>query len=77
MKKVLFLCTGNSARSIIAECLLNQIGESRFTAHSAGSKPAGQVNPFTIKVLKNNNIKYRNARVDQLNELMNFCNKLK
>jgi len=59
MKKVLFLCTGNSARSIIAECLLNQIGESRFSAHSAGSKPAGQVNPFTIKVLKNNNIKYR------------------
>ncbi|MDB3872843.1 arsenate reductase ArsC [Pelagibacteraceae bacterium] len=56
MKKVLFLCTGNSARSIISECLMNQMGESQHHAHSAGSKPTGTVNPFSIQVLKKNNI---------------------
>ena len=52
MKKVLFLCTGNSARSIISECLMNQMGEGKYRAHSAGSKPTGTVNPFSIQVLK-------------------------
>ena len=56
MKKVLFLCTGNSVRSIISECLMNQMGEGKYRAHSAGSKPTGTVNPFSIQVLKKNNI---------------------
>jgi arsenate reductase len=57
--RVLFLCTGNSARSQIAETILNRKGRGRFIAESAGSRPAAGVNPYAIEVLREGGIEWQ------------------
>ena len=65
---VLFLCTGNSARSIMAEALLNYWGKGRFRAFSAGSKPKGEVHPMTLEVLERTHLPTAGVRSKSWNE---------
>jgi arsenate reductase len=65
---VLFLCTGNSARSIFAECLINRLGRGKFRGFSAGSHPKGEINPFTLYELERNNYDVTGLRSKDLAE---------
>ena len=69
-QNVLFICTHNSGRSILSECLLNSSAQGRFKAYSAGSLPSGVVNPFAIDLLKRNRISTDGLRSKSWEEFM-------
>lgn len=71
--KILFLCTGNTARSVLGEYLIKRIGQGRFESYSAGAHPKGKVNPYTLRVLKEiYHIDASNARSKSWDEYKNI-----
>jgi len=68
LRNVLFLCTGNSARSILAEALLNYRGRGRYQAFSAGSHPKGDVHPLAIDTLRKHHVPFETPRSKSWNE---------
>ena len=71
MKKVLFLCTGNSCRSIMAEAALNHVGKDKFKAYSAGSRPTGEIHPTSLGTLERAGIDWSYLESKSLDEYEN------
>lgn len=69
MLNILFLCTGNSCRSILAEAYVNHVGNGRFKAFSAGSHPTGKINPHSLETLKRHGIDTGGLRSKSWDEL--------
>lgn len=65
---VLFICSGNSARSIFAEAILNRIGTGKFRAFSAGTRPGSQLNDFAVEILKRNGLETKSLRAKHVSE---------
>ena len=70
MKKLLFVCTGNSHRSILAESVVNKYHKDKFAGYSAGSKPSGIINKYVIKYLNENNFETKNLSSKNFNKFL-------